>query len=129
MVLAAAGAGFEGIEAEDAMFSGLVNGGSGGGGISKDVTIVLPDETSSSFVSSLSDAGGETNRAVGRGPEADGPLDFFRIGCGGGGLDDEGVGDLTSPFEESESCPWPGLAGNTGSELRVSGPGGAGLGV
>lgn len=27
------------------------------------------------------------NRAVGRGPEEEGPLAFFKIGCGGGGLD------------------------------------------
>lgn len=33
------------------------------------------------LLSSTSDPGGDTNRAVGRGPEAEGPLGFFRIGC------------------------------------------------
>lgn len=40
--------------------------------------------------SSSSDSGGETKRAVGRGPDVEGPLGFFRIGCEGGGLLDEG---------------------------------------
>jgi hypothetical protein len=31
---------------------------------------------------SPSDSGGEMKRAVGRGPLADGPLVFFKIGCG-----------------------------------------------
>lgn len=40
--------------------------------------------------SSSSDSGGETNRAVGRGPDVEGPLGFFKMGCEGGGLLDEG---------------------------------------
>lgn len=40
---------------------------------------------------SSSESGTSTNRAVGRGPELEGPLEFFRIGCEGGGLDDDGV--------------------------------------
>lgn len=44
------------------------------------------------FVGSLpssADSWGDINLAVGFGPEADGPLDFFSIGCAGGGLDEE----------------------------------------
>lgn len=40
--------------------------------------------------SSSSDSGGETKRAVGRGPDVEGPLGFFKMGCEGGGLLDEG---------------------------------------
>ena len=52
------------------------------------------------------ESGGETKRAVGRGPVDDGPLDFFKIGWGGGGLDEDGVGDLTLVFAGSDSCCW-----------------------
>lgn len=55
--------------------------------ISRPGVIVLPDEgISSSFSASSSDACGDTNRAVGRGPVVEGPLGFFKIGWGGGGL-------------------------------------------
>lgn len=41
---------------------------------------------------SSSESWGEMNRAVGLGPVVDGPLVFFRIGCGIGGLEaDEDV--------------------------------------
>ena len=46
---------------------------------------VLLDELSSLGRDSSSESGGEANRAVGRGPVLESPLDFFRIGCGGGG--------------------------------------------
>lgn len=40
---------------------------------------------------SSSESGTSTNRAVGLGPEFEGPLGFFRIGWAGGGLDEDGV--------------------------------------
>lgn len=40
---------------------------------------------------SSSESGTSTNLAVGRGPEFEGPLGFFKIGWAGGGRDDEGV--------------------------------------
>lgn len=43
---------------------------------------MLPDEARSPSLLSSSDPGGETNRAVGRGPEFEGPLGFFKMGCG-----------------------------------------------
>ena len=64
--------------------------------ISSPVVAVLPDDPSSlSLVASStacsifssSESWGDTNRAVGRGPDAVGPLDFFKMGCRGGGLD------------------------------------------
>lgn len=62
------------------------------GRISDKGVTVLPDETiseslPSSCSSSFADSCGETNRAVGRGPEDDGPLDFFKMGWAGGGLE------------------------------------------
>lgn len=57
--------------------------------ISRPFVAMLPDDVSSSFTSSSSDTWGDMNRAVGRGPEVEGPLDFLRIGCGGGGLKEE----------------------------------------
>lgn len=73
----------------------------GGGGISEDETAVLPEVTPSVFASSLpSEAGGDANRAVGRVPEVEGPLPFFRIGCGGAGRDDDGVGGFVFTFGE-----------------------------
>jgi hypothetical protein len=74
-----------------------------GGKMSED-TAVLPEDTSSSLTSS-SEPAGDTKRAVGRGPEAEGPLDFFRIGCRGGGLEEEGVGDFAFDLDELDSCP------------------------
>jgi hypothetical protein len=70
------------------------DGGSGGGGISDAVATVLAGTSSSAETASSYEAGGDANRAVGRGPEAEGPLDFFRMECGGGGLDDEGIGPV-----------------------------------
>lgn len=56
--------------------------------ISSPVVAVLPEDGNSlSLSSSLADSCGETKRAVGRGPDEDGPLDFFNMGCGGGGLE------------------------------------------
>lgn len=68
-----------------------------------------PDGTSSSaFPSpSPSDPWGDTNRAVGRGPEFDGPLGFFKIGCDGGGLDEEGV----KLFDDCEMLDIAGFCG------------------
>lgn len=78
--------------------------GNGGGGISELSTeVVLDDAASPSFPVSSPEAGGEANRAVGRGPDEDGPLDFFRIGCGGGGLEEEGVNPF---FPPEETDPW-----------------------
>lgn len=65
-----------------------------------ELTAVLPDEAASLSreSSSASDSFGDTNRVLGRGPDAEGPLAFFRIGCGGGGLEDEaGTGFGESP--------------------------------
>lgn len=53
---------------------------------------MLPDDTSWLFCSpSSSESQGDTNRAVGRGPVVDGPLDFFRIGGGLGFDEDDGA--------------------------------------
>lgn len=68
--------------------------GRGGGGIATAAAVGLVDTTSASWIASSPAVGGEANRAVGRGPDAEGPLDFFRMGCDGGGLVDDGV----SPF-------------------------------
>ena len=44
-------------------------------------SVVLADESPSlAFFSSSSDSGGDAKRAVGRGPAAEGPLGFLRIG-------------------------------------------------
>lgn len=72
----------------------LADEGSGGGGISDAVAAALFDVASPSWIASSAVVGGDANRAVGRGPDAEGPLDFFRIGCGGGGLEDDGVGSF-----------------------------------
>lgn len=45
--------------------------------------VPLPLSPSSSNSDPAGEACGETNRAVGRGPEAEGPLGFFRMGCKG----------------------------------------------
>ena len=57
-----------------------------------EVTVVLVEEVASLSLlptSSASVPGGDTKRAVGRGPEDDGPLGFFSIGFAGGFLLDE----------------------------------------
>ena len=53
------------------------------------VAAVLPEDVSLSLAASSSESCGETNLAVGRGPDVEGPRDFFRIGCGGGGREDD----------------------------------------
>jgi hypothetical protein len=53
-------------------------------GASEAVAAVLPEEGISS---SSADSWGDTKRAVGRGPDDDGPRAFFRIGWAGGGFD------------------------------------------
>jgi hypothetical protein len=62
--------------------------------------------------SSPSDLGGDANLAVGRGPDVEGPLGFFRIGCAGGGLDeDDGIGLIDPLSLGSSASPWapPGV--------------------
>lgn len=70
--------------------------------ISKPVIAVLPDEGMSlSLPPSSSDSGGDANRAVGFGPEDNGFLDFFKIGCDGGGfeaLDDRLLMEVSLDF-------------------------------
>lgn len=61
-------------------FSLLADNGAGPLCISRPVPPVLPEDVSASLAASSSDSCGEMNRAVGRGPDADGPLDFFKIG-------------------------------------------------
>lgn len=81
----------------------------GGGGISP---ALLPSDTSSAPGRAPS-----TKRVVGRGPDDDGPLDFLRIGCGGGGLEEDGVGALVLAAEEFDPCSWLEF---TGSESDLS---------
>ncbi len=77
------------LPAEGVVFlSALSAVGRGGGGISD---VALSDDTTS-FAASSPDSGGRSKRAVGRDPDAEGPLGFFKIGCGGGGREDDGVG-------------------------------------
>lgn len=54
--------------------------------ISNPGVTVLADEGALSFSPSSSDGCGDTKRAVGRAPDVEGPLGFFKIGCDGGGL-------------------------------------------
>jgi hypothetical protein len=57
---------------------------------SRPVAAVLPDDTIwLSGSSSSADSGGDTNRAVGLGPDDEGPLAFFRMGCEGRGFEAE----------------------------------------
>jgi hypothetical protein len=53
-------------------------------GASDAVAAVLPEEGISS---SSADSWGDTKRAVGRGPDDDGPRAFFKIGWVGGGFE------------------------------------------
>lgn len=93
----------------------FTDNGSGGGGISEAVIdAVLVDTASPSWMASSPEAGGEANRAVGRGPDEDGPLDFLRIGCGGGGLEEEGVRPFF-PIDEAEPCSGVSRRGGVGS--------------
>jgi hypothetical protein len=66
--------------------------GNGGGGISEDVVAVPGDMLSPSLPPPSLESGGDAKRAVGRCDDVDGCRDFFKMGCGGGGLEDEGVG-------------------------------------
>jgi hypothetical protein len=68
--------------------------GRGGGGISVAAAAGLADTTSASWIASSLVVGGDANRAVGRGPDEEGPLDFFRMGWDGGGLEEDGVNPL-----------------------------------
>ena len=109
--------------AEGAVDCCLADGGSGGGGISKAAAAVLADTASSTEIASSYEAGGDANRAVGRGPDVEGPLDFFRMECGGGWFEDDGFGS----FLPGTSCPevswraWPG-SGSWLSLPRRPGP-------
>ena len=67
-----------------------------------EATVVLLDEVTSLSLlptSSASEPSGDTNRAVGRGPEAEGPLGFFRMGFPGGFLVEEGAMILCSTLD------------------------------
>ena len=75
----------------------------------------LVDTASALWIASSLVVGGDANRAVGRGPDAEGPLDFFRMGCDGGGLEDDGVNPLL-------------LSNGTDPSAEVSCGGCAGLG-
>lgn len=61
------------------------------------------------LVVSVSESGGDINRAIGRGPVEDGPLVFFRIGCGMGAGDlateDEGVALYIAVVLEAAGSP------------------------
>lgn len=92
-----------GVEGEIACCS-LDDAGSGGGGISEAPTGVRVVPSSPTVIASSYDAGGDAKRAVGRGPDAEGPLDFFKMECGGAGLDDDGVGPLELA-EGADPCP------------------------
>ena len=110
------GAGDWFVEAVPCLF--FTTNGSGGGGISAAATAaVLVGVASPSWIASSPEVGGDAKRAVGRGPDEEGPLDFFKMGWAGGGLEDEGVNPLL-PLEREDawsevSCgragllPWP----------------------
>jgi len=102
-------------------FSDFAAGGGGGCGCLSD-TAVLPDEAAPSSPES----GGDTNRAVGRGPDDEGPLVFFRIGCKGGGLDEEDVGSFVACFGGEPLSrafprpPWASLGGSSEPDIILS---------
>lgn len=54
--------------------------------ISNAGVMVLVEEGALLLSPSSSDGCGDTKRAVGRGPDVEGPLGFFKIGCDAGGL-------------------------------------------
>ncbi|KAI6753165.1 hypothetical protein HG531_005334 [Fusarium graminearum] len=73
-------------------------------GASEAVAAVLPDEGISS---SSADSWGDTKRAVGRGPDADGPRTFFKIGWVGGGfeaLEDRVLNAESVGLDERDPC-------------------------
>lgn len=69
-------------------------------------TAVLPDEARSASLLSSSDPEGETNRVLGRGPEFEGPLGFFKMGCGCF-VEDDGVDFVAFdlPFDLASDGP------------------------
>lgn len=81
------------------------------------VVVLVDDATSLSLLptSSASDPRGDTNRAVGRGPEAEGPLGFFRMGFPGGFLVEEGAIALWSTLGCRTSWLAPGTAWTAGA--------------
>lgn len=81
--------------------------GRGGGAASEAVTVVLVDDLTSRCSGDFSspEVRGDANRAVGRRPDPAEPPDFFfKMGCGGGGLEEEGVTDFL-PSTGAEPCP------------------------
>jgi hypothetical protein len=77
-----------------------------------DVVVMLP----LAIFSSISDPAGSANRAVGRGPEAEGPLGFFRMGCG---ILTEDIVDLLSGFDAGvteRACTVIGLEADDSGE-------------
>lgn len=81
----------------------LTRDGNGGGGISEEVCAGSRDAIPCPVLPLSLDSGGDANRAVGRRVDVDGVRDFFRMGCGGGGREDEGVGGLL--LIGAVSCP------------------------
>lgn len=98
------------FDAREAVAGGVMGGvrltdnGSGGGSISEEVAAVPVETPLLAKAATSTDPGGDTKRAVGRGPDAEGPLDFFKMGWGGGGLEEEGVSDFI-PSARLNSCP------------------------
>lgn len=64
------------------------------------VVALLDEGISGSLVSASGEPCGDKKRAVGRGPIVDGPRDFLRIGCAGGGFDalEERLRSAVSPM-------------------------------
>lgn len=83
-------------------FSGFTVCDAGDGGRTTTCVFGLTDELGSA---SPSESGGEMNRAVGRGPDVDGPLAFFKMGWGIGG----GALDVTEEDAVvlGRGWPWP----------------------
>lgn len=90
--------------------------GSGGGGISEVVAGLLVGASSPAQMASSYEAGGEANRAVGRGPDVDGPLVFFRIECAGCGASAEGTGSFLLP-DGPGPCPESSFRGGVASSV------------
>lgn len=77
-------------------------------------TAVVPDKANSLSFPSLpspSEPGGETNRAVGRGPELEGPLGFFKMGCGCFADDGALFVAFALPLDFDSEDPTPGVSG------------------
>jgi hypothetical protein len=76
------------------------------------VTVLPEDAVSLSLSSSSPDGWGETKRAVGRGPDDEGPLGFFKIGCGGGGfaaLEERSLNLAPVSFKAVSLWGWAGV--------------------